>query len=82
MKRTVSLVKPLLDDIFVWILCLEYLVVRNQAYPGTDSEYTEKGKANIQKSTTGVRVGDVTSARKNVETRPKNMAILWIIRIF
>jgi len=55
---------------------------RNQAYPGTDSEYTEKGKANIQKSTTGVRVGDVTSARKNVETRPKNMAILWIIRIF
>lgn len=43
---------------------------------------TDTGYANLRSSSTGITVTDATDANIGTETRPKNMIVQWIIRIF
>jgi len=54
-------------------------VGNNYAFTYT-AENTEPGKANIQ--TGQANIGNPTSGRHGDETRPKNMGVVWIMRVF
>ncbi len=46
------------------------------------SDEIQSGKADIQHSKTGVTVGSAKGARIGSETRPKNMIVHYIIKIY
>ena len=45
-----------------------------------DTHSTQSGQADIQKS--HANIGNPTGARSGEETRPTNMAVVWIMKIF
>jgi len=55
---------------------------RTQAHKKAMSGSTSSANAQITTNQAGVSVGEATSARTDGETRPKNMSVQWIIRVF
>ena len=52
---------------------------------GGDVQYEKgiaKSKADIQSSTSGLSVNGANQGQPGSETRPKNMVVEWIIRVF
>jgi hypothetical protein len=51
-------------------------------YSGNTAHDTDEGKAQITTDKTGIEISSAKNGRSGAETRPKNMAVQWIIRVF
>jgi hypothetical protein len=47
-----------------------------------ETRTTETGKAQITSDKTGIKISSAKEGKSGTETRPKNMAVQWIIRVF